>query len=216
MKYEIKALLIDMDGTLLDSEIIPKYAWLKTCEHFGFSFNESIFNQLIGATRKSAQPLISQMIPEDFEQEKVKQYQQQVFQDYIKTYGISLKKGAKELLEFAKMKQIHTIVVTSTYNDFAIKKLKIAGIYDDIEMIVSGDMVEHGKPAPDIYLKAMQLANLKNDECLVIEDSLNGILSGLKANCSVVLIPDLIDIDEEIKKRCVLCATSLLDVMRYL
>ena len=114
------------------------------------------------------------------------------------------------------MKQIHTIVVTSTYNDFAIKKLKMAGIYDDIEMIVSGDMVEHGKPAPDIYLKAMQLAKLKNDECLVIEDSLNGVLSGLKANCSVVLIPDLIDIDEEIKKRCVLCAASLLDVMRYL
>ncbi len=67
-------------------------------------------------------------------------------------------------------------------------------------VIVCGDMVEKSKPEPEIYLKACEGLQVRPDECYVLEDSKSGILSGFKAGCKVIMVPDLWMPDDELLK----------------
>ena len=74
------------------------------------------------------------------------------------------------------------------------------GIVDDFDQLISARMVEHGKPAPDVYLYAASQLGLKPEECLVIEDSPTGLLAGNRAGCIPVMVPDQDRPDEETKE----------------
>jgi beta-phosphoglucomutase-like phosphatase (HAD superfamily) len=73
------------------------------------------------------------------------------------------------------------------------------GIIGRFDGIIGGDDVEHGKPNPDPYVKAAELAGFPPDECLAVEDSINGIRSAVTAGIRCVYIKDFLDIPEEIE-----------------
>jgi len=116
-----------------------------------------------------------------------------------KKEGIPVKKGLYELLEYIKLSGLKCAVATSTQRESAYRTLHIIGAWEYLDGVVFGDEVENGKPAPDTFLKAAAYMGLKPDECIVIEDSINGIKAGYNAKMRVVHVPDTIMISDEIR-----------------
>lgn len=212
----IKALLLDLDGTLIDSERIPRMAWQKAAEHFGFTADETFLNQLTGMTKQTAQDLVKKVLPENVDVEAFQAYRHQIMAQILKEQGIKAKKGARELLLKAQREDVECIVVTSSYTVSVGEKLAAAGLADLIEKTVCGDEVMHGKPAPDIYLLAMERYHLNKDECIVIEDSKNGLLSAKQAEIKSILVPDLISPDAEMTACAEVVLNDLTAVLKYL
>ena len=113
--------------------------------------------------------------------------------------GLPIKKGLFELLDYIRENGIKCAVATSTRRESAEKTLHTIGAWEYLDNVVYGDSVEHGKPEPDIFLAAADRIGVPPQECIVIEDSINGIKAGHAAGMKVVHVPDTIQIDDTIR-----------------
>ena len=107
-------------------------------------------------------------------------------------------------------------VASGSRKEMLLHNLKKAGIYDMFDAIASGHEVEHGKPAPDVFLLAAERLGLKPEECYVIEDGANGVRAGAAAGCDVIMVPDLVEADDEMRKITVGIFDSLSEVKKAL
>lgn len=94
--------------------------------------------------------------------------------------------------------------------------LKEVNILEYFSVIVTGDMIEKGKPEPDIYLRACKEVDKEPKNCIAIEDSFNGIKSAYRANMNVIMVPDVVQPTEEISKMLYKKLDTLLDVKEFL
>ena len=132
------------------------------------------------------------------------------------TEGIPVKKGVKDIFEYIRNYGLKCAVATSTRRESAEKTLHEIGVWDYLDAVVYGDEVEHGKPEPDIFLRAAKAIGVNPSEAVVVEDSINGIKAGYAADMRVVHIPDTIAIDDDIRKLTyMVCAdlNGLIDVV---
>ena len=107
-------------------------------------------------------------------------------------------------------------VATSSRGEGARSKLQKIGVLSRLRGLVTGDMVEKGKPDPEIFIRAAQALQLPPGECLVLEDSPHGILAAHRAGCLPMMIPDLWQPDSEVKSMLYALGSSLLDVIPVL
>ena len=121
-----------------------------------------------------------------------------------------------ELLLYLKEKGYHTAVATATDYTRASQYLKEIGIFDKFESIICGNMLENGKPCPDIYLYACEKLNLPPECCMALEDSPNGIKAASSAGCVTVMVPDLTPPTEDDLSRVYQVAENLTDVIGIL
>ena len=77
----------------------------------------------------------------------------------------------------------------------------MADVYKYFDDFTCGDEIENGKPAPDIFLKAAEKLGVDIKECLVLEDSINGIKGGSSAGARVIMVPDTIEPTDEIREK---------------
>ena len=112
--------------------------------------------------------------------------------------GLPEKPGVHEILEYLKENRIPTALASSTRRTAVMEHLDRAGITSYFQKIICGDMVEHGKPAPDIYLKACEELGAAPGQALAVEDSFNGIRSAYAAGLYTVMVPDQLPPTEEI------------------
>ena len=119
--------------------------------------------------------------------------------DSFKGAPNTIKKGLFELLDYIRENGIKCAVATSTRRESAEKTLHTIGAWEYLDNVVYGDSVEHGKPEPDIFLAAADRIGVPPQECIVIEDSINGIKAGHAAGMKVVHVPDTIQIDDTIR-----------------
>ena len=106
--------------------------------------------------------------------------------------GTPVKKGLYELLEVLREKKLRLAVATSSSYESAARLLEEAAVFDYFDAIVTGNMVERSKPAPDIYEKACTALGVLPEYALALEDSYNGIRSAHAAGMKVIMIPDLL------------------------
>ncbi|MCR5256208.1 MAG: HAD family phosphatase [Acetatifactor sp.] len=199
MDNKIKAVIFDMDGTLVDTEKWFRIFWPEALKKAGYEMSDeqALFVRSLGKPYSVAN--FKEWYGEDFDYEAVRNIRRGIMKDYFADHEYELKKGAIEIMEILKEKNICIALATATPLDRAGDTLKRVGLYDYFDEIISATMVEKGKPAPDIYLYACDKLGLKPEECLVVEDSPNGVISGYLAGCKTVMVPDQTPVTEELR-----------------
>lgn len=211
----IKAVIFDMDGTLIDTEKYYKVAWRYALECFGYHPTREQLLAFRSLGRPFSSAYLKETFGEELEYEKVRAKRQEMFNELVEKEGIHLKPGVKEILGFLRERGIVTAVATSTNIARTEVYLKELGLYDLFDRIISASMVERGKPAPDVYKYTCKELGLNPATCMAVEDSPNGVQSAHDAGCKVVMVPDQAPADEKTREILYGYEESLLGLKKY-
>lgn len=212
----INAVLFDLDGLLLDSEIVAFKVYEEVGRRFGFEITLPDFMQNICGQplrRNIAYVTERFQLPwslEDAVQEVLR------IEKCILDKGVDVMPGAKELLAFLKENNYKTCVASSSARERSMRLLEQHDLVEYFDDFVFGPEVERGKPNPDIFLKAAEKVDVAPKNCLVLEDSQAGIQAAYSAGMRVICIPDLKYPEEEYVKKATAVKESLFDVIEYL
>lgn len=197
---EIKALIFDQDGVIIDTERDGhRVAFNKTFKEFGFNFEWDVdyyhdLLQIAGGKERMRHHLHSKgfgkEIKPDEEDELIKKLHKrktEIFIELIKEGSLPLRPGVKRIMKEAMAKGLR-IGVCTTSNEKAAEAVAY-GILKEIkfEFVLAGDVVKKKKPDPEIYLLGLKTGNLKPEECIVFEDSRNGLTAAKAAGMNVVV-----------------------------
>lgn len=214
---DIRAVLFDMDGLLLDDERANIECCIEQGREWGFELDPTtIARAVMGATRATVVSCYARVLPAGVDAQHFCDSKRDRLYERLEREGIKAMKGAKELLAWLKEHGIPCVLATSTSVEQATKRLKMAGIYDCLQHYITGDMVTRSKPDPEIYLKAADAAGVPIDKCLVLEDSYNGILSGRASGAVVGMVPDMLPYDESCADSVDAVFDSLFDVIEWI
>ena len=188
----LKAVLFDLDGTVTDTERIYQKYWVQSAHEAGFSeFSSEDALLLRSLDHHDAEALMHDRFGINFDFKKVHDKTVEYTINEISRDGITLKPGLDTILSYMKEHGIKSAIVTATDRENAVKKLKIAGIENSFDDLISAHEVKHGKPHPDSYLYALKELGISQNEAMAVEDAPNGILSAYRAGIPVVMIPDM-------------------------
>lgn len=211
-----KAVLFDMDGLIIDTEKHYQKAWIQAAKELGFNMTVKEQLYLRSCTKKYAEPIMQKFFGPDFDYDKVRNRRKEIMDEDLKKFGIEKKPYVDEILDFLKEEGIKRALVTATHETKAREYLKEIELEEKFDKVICADMVENGKPDPDIYLFACKKIGEKPSDCLALEDSPNGVRSAYSAGVDVIMVPDLSEPDEELNKMILKSAGSLKDVISFL
>ena len=212
----IKAVIFDVDGTLLDTERIYMKAWKEAAAEAGFVMPDSVLQKTRAVNTKDAARIFEEEIGNGFSYQAVRPIRVRIAEEIIRRESPILKPGVLELLAFLEEKGIRLAVASSTNQQGTREHLAESRILDRFEVVVGGDMVTNGKPHPDIFLKAAEALGTAPEACIVVEDSPAGIRAALAAGMKAVLVPDQAAITQEIIDMADVVLNSLLEMPAYL
>ena len=184
------AFIFDLDGTLIDTEKLYRKYWPMALADYGYELSDERALMLRSLGRPFAPRQFKDWYGEDFDYNLIRQRRKEYVEGHIEKYGIDLRPGVKEILTFLKEKNITVAIATATDLERTTKYLEMTGISEFFTDIICATMVEHGKPAPDIYKYACEKLNKKPSECFAVEDAPNGVKSAYSAGLKVIFIPD--------------------------
>lgn len=185
-----EAILLDMDGLLLDTEKVAKHAFFHSCKKINFSCSDEEYAQLTGHGSVLRDKLLTSILPKDANITHFNQTWWEHFQEILND-EVPAKEGALEFLDYVNSRKIKIAVATSSYTQSAETLLTRAKLRSFIGFIVGGDQVRNAKPAPDIYLKAASCVNVSANSCIAFEDSDVGVMAAHAAGIPVIQIPDI-------------------------
>ncbi|QTL96513.1 HAD-IA family hydrolase [Iocasia frigidifontis] len=212
----IKAVIFDMDGLMFDTENMSKKLWKKLGQKHGYNFEDSFFDQVIGLDLSATIKVFKNTFGSDFPYEEYKKEKDEMMIKEIKDSGIPVKMGLKEAIKFLKENNTLIAVASSSKRSTINFYLESADLKDKFDFIIGGDEVKCSKPSPEIFLKCYKKLNLKKEQILILEDSINGIKAANKAEIKVVLIPDLVKVPCEIEKLTFAKLTDLTEVPKLI
>jgi HAD superfamily hydrolase (TIGR01509 family) len=197
----LSAVIFDMDGTLHDTEAVY-HASLKQAVHaLGFTITDAFCHSMIGMPGPVCDAMLCDHLGPGFP-----------FADFDRLYGdlidstlraaVPLKPGAAELLDALAQHGLKKAVATSASRHAAELHLGRSGLRAHLPIVVTRDDVARGKPYPDLFLRAAELLDVAPDECLAVEDSLNGIRAAHAAGMMPIMVPDLLTPTDEISAMC--------------
>lgn len=216
---KIVAVVFDMDGVLFDTERIGVQCWTEAAEPTGLQNAREIARMCIGRTIPGTKEVFmeeaaKQGVALDFE--KLHEDCARLILEKEERDGLPVKPGVHEILEYLYERKIPVALATSSKKDIVLSHLEKTGITKYFRKIVTGDMVSHGKPAPDIYIKACEELEAAPENVIAIEDSFNGIRSASAAGLHPIMVPDQLQPTEEIPLLAETKCDSLLEVRKLL
>ncbi len=212
----MKAVVFDMDGVIFDSERRVLECWQEVAANHGLEGIEGVFYNCLGLNRTKTMAVMLGHYGEDFPYEEFRQEASVLFHSRYDGGRLPMKSGAIELLAMLKERGMKVALATSTRSQSVLPELRDAGILPYFDAVVCGDMVENGKPAPDIFLKACELVGVAPEEAFGIEDSFNGVRSATSAGLRTIMVPDMKEPDEELRGLAEVVLPSLVEVREYI
>ena len=192
-----KTIIFDVDGTLLDSERVYMQAWKLAGAKFGYTITDEALLQTRAVNAAVAEAVFRKCFGQDFPLDDVYEERVRISEELIANTPADklLKPYTRELLQWLQCRSCTMAVASTTGYEKTKAHLSHAGLWDFFSVVVCGDMVEHGKPEPDIFLKAAQLAGATPGECIVVGDSPADVKAASAAGIPVILIPDQVPLN---------------------
>lgn len=214
----IEAVVFDMDGVIFDSERLYRKHWKITAQQYGIPEEEMepLCDLIAGGTREHNEKLMKDHFGQDFDYTTFRQETMDRMDRETERFGVELKPGVVELFHFLHDHNIKIGLATSTQESRAGKNLERAELLPYFDAIVYGGVVEHGKPAPDIYLEACRRLSVNPVRAMGIEDSINGVKASHAAGLYTIMVVDLVSPTPEIREIADEIFSSLLDVISLL
>lgn len=188
--WPFRAVILDMDGLMLDTEIVEFRAWQRASADFGWSMSGEQYLQLIGRNHRDASALLTSW----WEAQPATGGGLDAIRERAASYSsedmITVKQGLPDLLDWAHREHVPLAVGSSSSRWTINERLGQVGLREAVDVIAAGDEVVHGKPAPDIFLLAAKRLGCDPRACVVIEDSDSGILAASAAGMTPFLVPD--------------------------
>lgn len=185
-------IIFDVDGTLLDTEKIYMQAWREAGAFAGYPIPEEALRQTRAVNRNVAKEVFCRFCGPDFPYDAIQKERVRISEEIIAaaTDEQLQKPCAKMVLDKLMGRGYILAVASSTGREKTVEHLRHAGLLHYFPVVVGGDMVERGKPEPDIFLKAAQLSGTRPEHCLVVGDTPADVYAATAAGMPVILIPD--------------------------
>ncbi|MFU0832486.1 MAG: HAD family phosphatase [Oscillospiraceae bacterium] len=212
----IRAVIFDMDGLMFDTEKLCHTATAQVSRELGCPDLTDFARNLIGRNEKECVRRYTEFFGDELFYRRFYTRRQEIIDAIIRENGVPVKPGLFELLDFLKQSGFLLAVATSTSQKHALSYLEQTGAAPYFDRMVFGDMLEKSKPAPDIYLKAAEELQVPPKNCVALEDSPLGIRSAHDAGMTTIMIPDLVQPDESLKRIYDYCEPSLFAVIDLL
>ena len=215
---ELKNVIFDMDGVIFDSERLYIECNKEVAARHGITdmqLIEDVSKKCIGVTSTETRRIMRECLGEDFPLEAVWSEASKLFGEKADNGKLPVKPGVNEILQFLKDRGVRTAIASSTKTEIVKKELRNAGLIDYFDEIVGGDMIKRSKPEPDSFLTAAESLGVKAEECYIIEDSFNGIRAAKASGGFPIMVPDILQPDDEIKEKAGIILDSLLEVIKY-
>jgi HAD superfamily hydrolase (TIGR01509 family) len=208
MLNSLKGIIFDMDGLMLDTEPIYWASMQQAASELGYSFDQEMRTAFIGRSIPAWQATLNQIFGAEYPQFRSRR--RQLWEQHVQEVGVAQKAGLDELLgQLEEDGLLKAIATSSLRSDATLCLGRLANRFDTI---VTGDEVNRGKPAPDIFLLAAQRLALSPEHCLALEDSESGALAALAAGMSIIIVPDLKQPSGELAAQVHSVCSSLHDV----
>lgn len=214
MKY--KAVVFDMDGVIFDSEKLVLDGWLEIADKYGIIGIEEVYNKCIGVNSLLTKQIFLEHYGPQFPYDTYKKEASALFHERYDNGRLPMKPGVIELLSYLRKKGYLIGLASSTRRAVVEQEIKDAGLLKYFDHLTCGDMVKKSKPEPDIFLMACESLGVEPGEAMAVEDSFNGIRAANRAGMTAVMVPDMIQPDEEMKQLAHVICRDLFEVKEWI
>ncbi|MCX2427068.1 HAD-IA family hydrolase [Acinetobacter baumannii] len=194
--------ILDMDGTMFDTERL-RFQTLQQAsqELIGQEFSHEYLMQCLGLSATTAEKLAQRLYGVDVPYKEIRKRADEMELEHIRKHGVPIKKGLVQVLERLRKSGLRMAVATSSRRAIAEEYLINANVYKFFDVITCGDEVEQGKPHPEIFLKAASQLHLDANQCLMFEDSENGLTSAHTSKGLTILLKDIKEPNDEMLEK---------------
>ncbi|MDQ9948908.1 MULTISPECIES: bifunctional mannitol-1-phosphate dehydrogenase/phosphatase [Acinetobacter] len=194
--------IFDMDGTMFDTERL-RFQTLQQAsqELIGQEFSHEYLMQCLGLSATTAEQLAQRLYGVNVPYKEIRKKADEMELEYIRKHGVPIKKGLVQVLERLRKSGLRMAVATSSRRAIAEEYLINANVYKFFDVITCGDEVEQGKPHPEIFLKAASQLHLDANQCLMFEDSENGLTSAHTSKGLTILLKDIKEPNDEMLEK---------------
>lgn len=208
---ELKMIIFDVDGLLLNTEFLWEKAWSDIAEKYHVPQFSEIFHKVVGISGSDVTKVLDENLGNVENREELLDAARKLGTQYLDE-RIELMPGVVELLDTLEKLHIRKAVATTTNREATMKRLTKMGIIDRFEYILCGDEVIKRKPSPEIYLKVLKAVHCDANNVLVLEDTGYGVQAAHDANAKVIMVPSVNSPKEIDKKNAYKVVKSLYDV----
>lgn len=183
---QIKAVIFDLDGVLVDTEVIYVKRMKEFYELYGIDISVDVLNAIVGGSLAVNWNILKHFNPKEWDFEFFKSSYREFSASKEFCYLEYLNEGAAEAVTALKQKGYLTALASSSSIERIERALLECHLTPLFASVLSGDMFSESKPNPEIYLKSAKTLGLNPSECAVIEDSYYGIQAGKRAGMTVI------------------------------
>lgn len=214
---EIKAVLFDMDGLMVDTESLSTEAFINSAKVQGYNMTKEETLKVLGFTKANIyQFWIDYFQGTNVDGKKLVDDHYEYIENVLYTVGPEKMPYVEELLKYLRENNYKIAVASSSDTSDIKNNLEKTKLEKYIDEIASGAEVENGKPAPDVFLLAAKRLGVDAKDCLILEDSKAGIKAGKASGAMVFMVPDMFTVDKECEDTADRILTNLGEVIGIL
>jgi HAD superfamily hydrolase (TIGR01509 family) len=212
---QVKAVVFDMDGLLVDTETVVFAAMRQAAGEIGGEMPFQTFQRMVGLPHAASDPILVEHFGKGFDLAGYSASVSRYFRAE-QAAGIALKAGVVEILDALDVLELPRAIATSSSSDAVEQSLGPHGLLDRFGAFITRDVQGRGKPHPEPFLRAAAALGVAPQDCLALEDSHNGVRSASAAEMMTVMVPDMLDPTEEMRTLTVRIARDLHEVRELL